>query len=328
MSGFLGRFSLLESVAAMPVWMAGAVAAVIVIACLLVFSGTGRERILGGIGLILLGVGIAWILLDSSVRRDLAVERRALDGRANELMVRAIIPGSALACLNGMAGEAVEAACEKALFATPEAAAAATSFVSAQLALLADATAFARRDASYTGIPAQLRHSAELDRYGLVAHVLAARDACTADHCPTFALLNDASRVSTNLAEQPYDLYVAHYAAGWPAPAEVPVAGRAPSSPPPALASAPTAIPGAAPAVGLRVPGPDVFFPSASSIPPVNIMNAEPPAASEATGTTPAPAPKQAQRKAPAPARRPPAEAAPVDINPNAQHPAPSAPAQ
>lgn len=326
MSGFLGRFSLLESVTAMPIWILGAVAAVIVVVCLLVLSGTGRERILGGVGLILLAVGITWILLDNSVRRDLAVERRALDRRANELMVRAIIPGSALACLNGLAGEAVAAACEKALFATPEATAAATSFVAAQLALLTDATAFARRDASYTSIPEQLRHSAELDRYGLVAHVLAARDACTADHCPTFALLNDASRVSTNLAEQPYDRYVARYAAGWPAAAEAPVAARSPSSPPPALASAPTAVPGTAPAVGLHVPGPDVFFPSASSIPPVNIMNPEPPAASETTGTTPAPAPKQAQRKA-APARRPPPETAPVDISPNAQQPAPSAPA-
>jgi hypothetical protein len=328
MSDFLGRIPLLESVTAMPVWMAGAVAALIVVACLLAFNGTGRDRMLGGVGLILLGVGITWILLDSSARRDLAIERRALDGRANELMVRAIMPGSALACLNGMAGEAVEAACEKALFATPEATAAATAFVSAQLALLADAAAFARRDLTYTGVPGQLRHSAELDRYGIVAHVLAARDACTADHCATFALLNDASRVSTNLAEQPYDLYVAHYAAGWPAAAEVPVAARSPSSPPPALASAPTAVPGTAPAVGLRVPGPDVFFPSASSIPPVNIMNAEPPTTSETTGTAPVPAPQQPQRKAAAPARRPPAETAPVDISPNAQRPVPSAPAQ
>src|SRR3954471_24015835 len=106
MSGFLGRFSLLESVAVMPVWMAGAVAAIIVVLCLLAFSGTGRERMLSGIGrvgLILLAVGITWILLDGSARRDLATERHALDGRANELMLRAIMPGSALACLDGMA---------------------------------------------------------------------------------------------------------------------------------------------------------------------------------------------------------------------------------
>src|SRR3954447_17714920 len=324
MSGFLGRFSLLESVAVMPAWMAGAVAAVIVVLCLLAFMRTGSERMIGRVGLILLGLGITWLLLDGSARRDLAIERRALDGRANELMVRAIMPGSALACLNGIAGEAVEASCEKALFATPEATAAATSFVSAQLALLADASASARRDSSFTGLPAQLRRSAELDRYGIVAHVLAARDACTADQCATFALLNDASRVSTNLAEQRYDLYVAHYAAGWPAAAEVSVAGRAPSSPPPALASAPTAVPGAAPAVGLRVPGPDVFFPSASSIPPVNIMNAEPPAASETTGTTPGPTLKTQRKKAAAPARRAPVEPAPVDISPNVPGSAPA----
>jgi hypothetical protein len=237
-------------------------------------------------------------------------------------MVRAIAPGSALACLSAGAGATVEASCERALFATPEATAAAVAFVSAELALLADAADFARRDPKYKGMLAQLRQSAEIDRYGIVAHVLAARDGCTADQCQAFALLNDASRVSTNLADRPYDLLVARYAAAWPAAAEPPVAAR--SSPPPALAAAPAAAGG----LGLRVPGPNVFFPSAASIPPVNIMNAEPSApAAEATGSTPpaakAPAP---QRKAAAPVRRS-VDTTPVDINPDAQRPAPPPPA-
>ena len=202
MSGLLGRFSLLESVAAMPVWMAGAIAALIVVACLLAFNGTGRERMLGGVGLILLGVGIIWILLDGSARRDLAIERRALDGRANELMVRAVMPGSALACLNGMAGEAVEAC-------VLEGAVCNAGSDGRRYVLRLSATHIVGRcrrvcpsGFELHGRTGQLRHSAELDRYGIVAHVLAARDACSADHCPIFALLNDASRVSTNLAEQ------------------------------------------------------------------------------------------------------------------------------
>jgi hypothetical protein len=320
MSDFLGRLPSFDTVAATPVWLAGAVAAVIVV-CLLAFNRAGRERMIGGLGriaLILLGAAITWILLDGSARRDLASERRALDARATDLTVRAIMPGSALACLSATAGETVETSCEKALFATPEATAAAVSFVAAQLTLLADATDFARRDPKYNGTLAQLRHAAEGDRYGIVAHVLASREGCTADQCGAFALLKDASRVSTNLAEQSYDLYVARYAASWPAAAESPVAARS-SPPPPALASAPAAAPG----VGLRVPGPNVFFPSAASIPPVNIMNAEP-SAPESTGATTPAKPPAPQRKAAAPARRP-ADTAPVDINPGSQRAAPPA---
>ena len=48
-----------------------------------------------------LASAIIWILLDGSARRDQAIERRALDGRANELIFRAIAQGTALACLNG-----------------------------------------------------------------------------------------------------------------------------------------------------------------------------------------------------------------------------------
>ena len=320
MSDFLGRLPSFDTVAGMPVWMAGALAAVFVVVCLLAFNRAGREGMFGGLvrfGLVLVGAGIAWILFDGSSRRDLASERRALDARATDLTVRAIMPGSALACLSAAAGDTVEASCEKALFATPEATAAAVSFVSAQLTLLADATDFARRDPKYKGMLAQLRHSAEVDRYGIVAHVLAAREGCTADQCDAFALLNDASRVSTNLAERPYDAYVARYAAGWPAAADPPVAR---SSSPPALASAPAAAPG----IGLRVPGPNVFFPSAASIPPVNIMNAEPSAsAPETTGTTPAAKAPAPQRKAAAPVRRPADTTPPVDINPDAQRAAP-----
>jgi hypothetical protein len=320
MSDFLGRLPSFETVAGIPAWVAGALAAVLVVVCLLAFTRAGREGISGGlvrVALVLVGAGIAWILFDGSSRRDLVVERRALDARANDLTVRTIMPGSALACLSAAAGDTVEASCERAVFATPEATAAAVSFVAAQLALLADATDLARRDPRYRGIVAQLRQSAEVDRYGIVAHVLAAREGCTADQCEAFALLNDASRVSTNLAERPYDTYVARYAATWPAAAEPPVAGRLPTSP--GLAAAPAPAPS-----GLRVPGPNVFFPSAASIPPVNIMNAEPSAAAPDTTGTAAPAAKAptAQRKAAAPVRRP-AETTPVDINPDAQRTAP-----
>jgi hypothetical protein len=330
MSDFSGRlFGASDSLERLPFfdagfavpWPTGAIAGLLLVFCLLAFSRVARVAMVRGlapIGLVLIGASIAWIALDSSSRRNLAAERLALDARAAELTVRAITPGSALACLNIDAGDAVAASCEKALFATPEATAVAVSFVAAQLTLLADATEFARRDPGYRGIITQLRHSAEADHYGIVAHVLAAREGCTADRCGAFALFDDPSRVSTNLIEHPYDLYVARHATGWPASSDPPVAR---SSPPPSLASVP-----AAPSMGIKVPGPDVFFPSAASIPPVNIMNAEPPSAHAPspaeTAGTPIPTAKAApaQRKAvPGPQRRP------ADAKTDAQRPSPSA---
>ena len=69
-------------------------------------------------------------------------------------MAGAIAPGSALSCLDEIAGEAVEVACEKAVFASPEAVAAGINYVTAQLALLNDGTAYAERgDASYAAEP-------------------------------------------------------------------------------------------------------------------------------------------------------------------------------
>ena len=46
---------------------------------------------------------------------------------ALELAARALVPGSALPCLDAIAGDVVEDACEKAIFASPEATAAAVS---------------------------------------------------------------------------------------------------------------------------------------------------------------------------------------------------------
>jgi hypothetical protein len=324
MSGFLGRFPVLDAPAGMlilPAWTAGALAAVLVVGCLIAFNRMSRDGLAGGLApvvLVLLGAGAAWVVLDGSSRRDVFAERQALDTRASQLSAQAMMPGSALACLDAMAGEAVETACEKALFATPEAAAAAVSYVSAQLGLLADATSLARRERSYDATAARLRHVLEGDRFGIVAQALAMRDGCTADRCSTFALLSDASHVSANLTDRTYDLYVSRYVAGWPQTAGSPVArATAPGS----LAAAPSAVPGA----NLRAPGPNVFFPSAASIPPVNIMNAEPPAP-ETTATTP---PATAAKPPAAPRKAAPAVRRPVDLNAEAGRATPSpAPAQ
>jgi hypothetical protein len=59
-------------------------------------------------------------------------ERRALDDRDAVLLAGSIAPGSTLSCLDELAREVVEAACEKAEFATPEAVAAGVRYVTVQ----------------------------------------------------------------------------------------------------------------------------------------------------------------------------------------------------
>src|SRR5471032_3467921 len=75
-----------------------------------------------------------------------SAERRALLQRNNELNASAVAPGSALACLDGGAGETVENACEKAVFANPQSAAGAVAYTAARLSLLTDAQAFSKID--------------------------------------------------------------------------------------------------------------------------------------------------------------------------------------
>ena len=97
------------------------------------------------------------------------------------LSARALAPGSPLACLDALAGESVEAACEKAMFASPAAVAAATSYVAARLALLSDMAPTPKTAAPIsTGLLLPLRRALETDRFGFLAHVLAVRDGCTA----------------------------------------------------------------------------------------------------------------------------------------------------
>src|SRR6266852_5516241 len=171
---------------------------------------------------------------------------------------------------------------------------------------------FTRRDL------AAVRRALEADRFGVVAHVLAVRDGCAPDQCRAFAWLGDTSRIKVNLAERPFDARIKTYAASWPA-----AGGRA-------LASTP---PSPAPSAAAKVPN-NLFFPAATSIPPVNIMTAEPPPAQRppqeqrppqdttgaADAATPTPPRRPAQTNSQA---RPPASAAPARATP-----VPSAPAQ
>src|SRR5262249_59678442 len=123
---------------ALRVWACAGMGALLVLACALAFvrAGGGGRSVPALILVLILGLVVAlagWGARDHFARRDLEAEQRALDTRAFELATRAFMPGSALGCLDAIAGETVEEACENALFASPDATAAAVSYVTAQL---------------------------------------------------------------------------------------------------------------------------------------------------------------------------------------------------
>jgi hypothetical protein len=235
-------------------------------------------------------------VLDRQALDRKVAERRALVQRNADLSLSAVAPGSALACLDGVAGDAIENACEKAVFASPQSAAAAVAYTAARLALLADAQIYALSDPGFPETFAPARRAVELDRYGLAAHVLASRDGCTAERCAAFSWLRDTAALKGNLKAQAFEGYVTHYAAAWAKPdadKQTPVASTAP----PAMASVPD-LPG-------HPMSSKYDFPSSASIPPVSIMNAEPPPPA-APGSAAA-----ANAAVPSPPKRPQAQAAP-----------------
>jgi hypothetical protein len=242
--------------------------------------------VLFGVAALVVVAFAAWNFAEHSILRQRAAEREALDARALQLTTAAIAPGSPLACLDRVAGDAVSDSCEPAVFRSPETVAAATAYAEARLRLLADGFQYAHRfDSLYYNALDELRSSMEADRYGFVAHVLMKRNGCTVDSCFIFGwLLHDTGRVKANMNARTLENNMARYADTWPKHRSSPAAVASPlERPVAAIMSGPV----------MTKP---IDFPTAASIPPVSIMT-EPPAA---------PAPGSAEA---APARRQPAPA-------------------
>jgi hypothetical protein len=314
-----------------PIWLAGAGSAVLLVAILVAVKRAGGVALVSSlfrVGVIAAFVLGAWLYVDRGGAKNADTDRRALDDRKSALMTGAIAPGSALSCLDEMAGEAVASACEKAVFASPEAVAAAVKYVAAQLDLVKDGTAYAMQDSTYASSIAPLRAAIELDRFGLVAHVLGDREACTAERCDAAATFQDSTRIMANLRDRTFDEQVKRYTISWnaPHPADGVVAAVGP----------PVSLPGA---TGPGTVAPRYDFPSSKSIPAVSIMAPEgpppkdtsrdaapardvmpqampaPPPSREAAITPPAADPNAATTAAPGtpvPPRRPPQVRAPA----------------
>jgi hypothetical protein len=285
-----------------PLWMSViALALVVVLTIFAIARAGGARTVVALIGIVALAYAgwIGWTIAEYAAAGKRNAEREALAQRAMALAASAQVPGTALGCLEGMAGEQVEIACERAVFATPDTVAAAVTRVATQLGLLADALAAAQAsDARYDTIIGAARRGLEADRYGIVAHVLLQEDNCSAEQCEILNLLSDANRVRSNLREKPFNALVAKYAPSW---------ANARLGPP--VADLSRALPPSAPGSPSGVPVSSKYeFPSSSSIPPVNIMGSETSPAPPAAGAQAPAAPGGSAASAeapPVPPRRP-----------------------
>lgn len=248
---------------------AGSTALLVLTVCGLavLFQRKGFVARAGRFALILLGAALTgaltWGTLHSRTAHNEDAQGSALEVRAGQLTAQALMPGSALACLDALAGDTVQGACERVVFASPGNVATSISYVAAQLALLSDMTAYVRGGgAPLNGPLLELQKALQADPFGFLAQVLVARDGCTADHCAALALLPDPRHVRTNIIAQTLHQYLDHYRQVWARSADMADATGA-------------VLPDDGSRSKRKVPV-DVDFPSAASIPPISIMNPEP----------------------------------------------------
>ncbi len=305
---------LLSTPLVLPAPVAGALAALFLVMVVMVVRRavqSNASRVIVPLFVTLVAGAVVAGLFASLARYERSAEERAFLDRNMQLSISTTVPGSALSCLDGLAGEEIENACEKAVFADAQSAARAVAYISARLSLLADAAEFARSGGADLQVAlAATRRAIELDRFGIAAHVLALRDGCTPENCAAFALLKDAGTLKANLKVRAFDNYVARYAAAWGKGEAAPERG------PQASVSDAAPVSAAEPLSPSNPLDSRYDFPSAASIPPVSIMNSEPPVPKEAasppsnhtsaekTGTSPPVPPKRPQAQAPSPPAR------------------------
>src|SRR5437868_10011510 len=234
----------------------------------------------------------------------------------------ATAPLPQLSCIDELAGDAVLAACEKALFGSAESVAAAVAYAASQITLLTSLGDVATANKGAGSDLLALRRAVERDRYGLMAYVLTARDRCTPSACRAFRSLTETRQITANMEDRVYESLIMRHASSWNAPQAA--TGMVAALPPSVPTGKPT----------------NAEFPTSASTPPVNIMTPEPPlgaapkpssstanapaspAAPRPAAATSATPPAQAAAKKPPPAPKRPSSAAPVQLAPSASAPA------
>jgi hypothetical protein len=230
----------------------------------------------------------------------------------------ATAPLPQLSCIDELAGDAVLAACEKALFGSAESVAAAVAYAASQITLLTSLGDVATANKGAGSDLLALRRAVERDRYGLMAYVLTARDRCTPAACRAFRSLSETRQIAANMEDRVYESLIMRYASSWNAPPQT-AAGMMAALPPSQPTGKPT----------------NAEFPTSASTPPVSIMTPEPaakpstpaaaapaspaaPRPAAATPPSPAPSPALATAKQPPPAPKRPSTVAPVPLAPSA----------
>jgi hypothetical protein len=267
-----------------PMWLTLAAAGFFALILLITLLRAGRSVANGALAVItLLAIGVAVAATIRGFGSDAASTTR---GAQPPQSVTAAHP--AVSCIDDLAGETVLAACEKTLFGSADAAAAAGSYAAARLTQLTSFGDVATANKSMTPELSTLRRSVEHDRYGLMAYVLSARDRCQPGQCAAYRSLTDHNQIAANMDERVYEGLILRYSASW----------NLPAAPAPAAPAATAALP---PLLPTGKPT-NADFPSAASTPAVNIMTPEPPIAAAPAAPRPPPAAANAQTPRPSPA--------------------------
>lgn len=274
-----------------PMWATVAVAAFVALLVLITLLRADKSVANGALVAITIGaIGLAGY---SAFRGFGSSGSSQASGEARDPIAKAM---PALACVDDLAGDMVLAACEKALFSSPETVAAAVSYASARLARLTAIGDVAAADKQMTPELTRLRRAIERDRYGLIAYVLSSQDRCQPTDCAAFRSLTDSSRIAANIGDHLYETTLTRYAPSWGGLPMTAGAGPVPAT----AAGATLPVPGTPALTGVtEAPSgkpTDIDFPTSASIPPVSIMT-EPtpakPAAAAATNAKSAPAAKK-----------------------------------
>jgi hypothetical protein len=291
-----------------PMWLTLAAAAFFGILVLITLLRAEKSVANGALTVItLLAVGVA---VAATIRTF------GPDGRGPSTATRSTAPMiaalPALSCIDDLAGEAILAACEKPLFGSPEAAAAALSYAASQISRLTASGDVAAAENIMTPELRALRHAIERDRYGLMAYVLTMRDHCSPSDCAAFRSLTDNRQIVANMNERAYEGLIARYVPVW----------NAPPASPGVVAALPPSMPTGRPT--------NAEFPSAASTPPISIMAPEPSTAATppATARAPVASPGANASVPPRAASSTAAAAGPAKKQPGAKSSRPAAPVQ
>jgi hypothetical protein len=291
-----------------PMWLTLAAAAFFGILVLITLLRAEKSVANGALTVItLLAVGVA---VAATIRTF------GPDGRGPSTATRSTAPMiaalPALSCIDDLAGEAILAACEKPLFGSPEAAAAALSYAASQISRLTASGDVAAAENIMTPELRALRHAIERDRYGLMAYVLTMRDHCSPSDCAAFRSLTDNRQIVANMNERAYEGLIARYVPVW----------NAPPASPGVVAALPPSMPTGRPT--------NAEFPSAASTPPISIMAPEPSTAATppAAARAPVASPGANASVPPRAASSTAAAAGPAKKQPGAKSSRPAAPVQ